>query len=366
MVDCTVSGELPPSDSPDLRILLRIRGQDALGQISQLLPEEVRGEYERLSGSYRASIRTLELCGVEWRGWELPAIMPSSHVERMMEALSVAYTATEDLHISEGAEELGDVARLFRQAEWDGVCVDNSGGVIPERFVLDGRLHPQVDVIPRELTGRMGTRGGFNVMAWEHGTRAALRPSPGRGLFSIDFNAMDLHSLASLEESGHLRDVISGDDDAYTALARRVFGATGDQLRAILKGSFLPFAYGAGIQTVATSLGVSYDPAAKLWERYRPWLESLAVGPDLARLVQGMSSAVFRACLAAVGRSAICDLGMRAMFPVHDELVLESDDCDVVTYAKDLMERRSESLTGVRYRTIVKHGGDYGHMEKLC
>lgn len=364
MVECTVSGELPPSDAIDLRILLRIRGPDAIGQISSLLTEDVRLEYDRLSLPFRAALLTMRLTGIEWRGRDPRSLMPSSHVDGLMSALSLAHGETRALHVEDGYDELRAVARLFEDAEWRGVRVESD--VIPSLHTNDGRLHPQVDVIPRELTGRMGTRGGFNVMAWERGTRHALRPSPGMGLFSIDFNAMDLHSLASLEESGALRDVISSDPDAYAALSREIFGATGEQLRAVLKGSFLPFAYGAGIGAIATTLDVSHESAAKLWERYRPWLDPLGTGPELARLVQGMSSTVFRACLARVARSQVCDLGIRALFPVHDELLLESGDPLAVLYAREMMELQSAALTGVRYRTVVKRGPDYGHMEKLC
>ena len=366
MVDCTVSGELPPSDLPDLRLLLRIKGQGALGQISELLPDGARAEYERLSTPFRVAIRTLDSCGIEWRGRAPRSVMPSSYVLDLRAALALAHEATAPLHVIDGTQELADVARLFERAEWEGVSIDMGIGAVPERFLLDGRLHPQIDVIPRELTGRMGTRGGFNVMAWKHSTRGALHPDPGKSIYSIDFNAMDLHSLTTLDEVGMLRSMVSQDDDAYTSLSRSVFGATGEQLRGVLKGSFLPFAYGAGIQTVADSLGISADSAMKLWDRYRPWLKQFIVGPDLARLVQETSSTVFRAALAAAGRSSICDLSARALFPVHDELVMESDSDSSALYVKSLMERTTESLTGVRYRTVVKRGNDYGHMEKLC
>lgn len=366
MATITCSGDMPPNAGLDLRILLRIRETDGLEAICKTLSGDDRDLFEKMTRPYRAAITSLRSVGIEWRGIDPSRLMPSKHIAAAYSALELADRCTKHIQTVGEYDNLSAISRMFSSAEWDGIRVNLDAAGVSEEFrdsvrphCLDGKIHPQIDVVPKELTERMGTRGGFNVMSWKRSERSALESSAGNMIYSIDFNSMDLHSLAVIDESGVIRSIIGDSDDGYSELALSSFGTLSPEIRAITKGSFLPMAYGASDRTIARSLGISENNASRLREKYRV-LDSFPIGSDLARLTQQTSSSVFRECLAAVARNM--PAGCRALFPVHDELILEASSGESVREISSVIESTAKEMTGIRFPTKVKAGPSYASL----
>ncbi len=352
-------------DGEDLRILLRIRGSDGIRQIASGLSESGMRGLLSAWRSVEAAIRSAAVSRTRWRPG-LSDICRRSHVDALSSALVEAYGETEGRHDRDGYPQLRRIAGHLWSAEWEGVRVDLGAPGLSPAFismlrphVTDGLIYPQIDVIPRDATGRMGTRGGWNVMAWPHGSRQSLVARTGFRIVSADFVAMDVRSIMSLSEEFRL--LVGGDvEDPYGEIASHIFGdrETG---RVVVKSSLVPLAYGASNETLAESLGTDVRRVAVVRDRLHPWLRVLPSGADLARLVQTTSSLAFRSAL-----EMLCPSDMyRVLFPVHDEVVMEvREDLHPGPIAM-MLESGASGPTGVRYRTRIRAGRSYGELRPI-
>jgi len=368
----TCSGDLPNLATNDLRILLRVREEDGLTEIGMRLHDVEMREFRKLVAPFQAQMRSLRDTGTKWRrSGSLEDIVRRGHLKLVQEALEMADDVTMPVQSWDDYEEITAVGDLFYKAEWNGISVDASVPGLTSYFtstfskhVIDNRIYPQIDVIPKDRTGRMGIRGGYNVMSWPHGCRHALVAGTGKVLGAIDVVAMDVTSLMVLNKD--FRAAVGDTDDHYAAMASAVFGSqSNESARKIVKSCFLPMTYGASNDVVAETLNCSLSTVVMLRQAFSPLLNMLPIGPDLARLVQETSSMAFRAGLA--GLAPFTDK-FKALFPIHDELVLEvnqdSATDDIVNVA-ELIEQGAMKRTGVRYKTKQKFGKNYGEMNEI-
>lgn len=368
----TCSGDLPNLATNDLRILLRIREEDGLTEIGMKLSDTEMREFRKLVAPFQAQMRSLRDTGTKWRRpGSLEEVVRRGHLKQVQEALEIADEMTMPVQSWDDYEEITAVGDLFYKAEWNGISVDaNAPGITSyftstfSKHVTDNKIYPQIDVIPKAKTGRMGIRGGYNVMSWPHGCRQALVASTGKVLGAIDVVAMDVTSLMVL--NGDFRAAVGDTDDHYTAMMSAVFGSRGNEsARKIVKSCFLPMTYGASNDVVAETLNCSLSTVVALRQAFSPLLNMLPIGPDLARLVQETSSMAFRAGLAEL--AGFTDR-FKALFPIHDELVLEVNQdsaTDDIMKVAEIIERGAMKRTGIRYKTKPKFGKNYGEMNEV-
>lgn len=367
-MDATCSGQLPPSNNNndiDLRLLFGISKQDCISEISNLI--EDKKEYIDLVSPFLKAIKTLELSKIEWRGLDPESLMPRKFVSMVYDGLNLALrNKIKEKQIDDDYKINQKISKLFSKSEWEGIILDMSR-FSPEykqvvgKHCFDGkRIHPQINVIPKESTSRMGTRGGFNVMGWKKSERNALIAPPGFKIYSIDFNAMDVHSLASLFPESNLSSVIEFDGDTYSQISIE-FGLSED--RNLVKSTFLPIIYGVSNSTLSESTGIKDSDIQKVRLLIKPILSKMPCGTDLARLVQETSSIVFRKTLADISDkiSTCCT----ALFPIHDEIIfLSQSDNDIFNIA-NCIEQSAKDISGSRYKTRVSSGIDFGNMVRL-
>jgi hypothetical protein len=357
-------GGLVPWSGQDLRILLRLSPHDPLGQLRDRHPDKAR--FDSLTSAYVAQRTSAEIAGVPWRAKFWTTFTPRA-IDDMMTCLVEVWRASLPEHILEDYEELSDVAELFYRAEWTGVEVDPIGA--PQMLathIVGTAIYPQVDVVPRAATGRMGVRGGFNVMAWPKHLRHHLVAPSGRLIASFDVNAMDVRSLLALAFPDGGSPIPMGRGvDLYQEIISfcRPGRELTDEMRAVVKDTFVPIVYGMSDEALREKYGES---GPMLRELYSPLLSRFPkLGREVALLGQTASSRAFRGGLRALARCGRRDFF--ALFPVHDELVLSVDARSVDTL-RDLastMEHGAMSVTGVEYSVRIKVGPNYGKMEVL-
>lgn len=251
----------------------------------------------------------------------------------------------------------------------------------------DGRARYKIDPIGTK-TGRMKVSSGLRVMSIPHGApREAIRSSSGR-IASIDFNAIDVVSV--MWGCGvDLARLYDGCDDVHSRTAELAFDVrsgdvTPDMRRAAKAISLVRF-YGGSAELAARSAGMSGMDAIERFDRvvgscvydFRDRLHRSAMaemelrlpsgrrvpleptdtpGKVLGLYGQGMSSYAFERALDAA-LVALSGTRSRALFPVHDELVIELlDDESVLDGVASAME---SAVEGVRYPVKCSVGGSY-------
>lgn len=191
------------------------------------------------------------------------------------------------------------------------------------------------------ITGRFGVEhGSFNPLTIPREQRGRIVPDEaGRDVAVLDFRAMDLCSIISLFPS--IADRYGRSEDPHQTTADLV-GVD----REVAKKELFVFAYGGN------------SPYHREFSERLPELVPVR-GPDLARRVQETSAIAFRAGLS----HALPHLfggGVRPMFTVHDELVLDREVDRPVDDVVAALERGASERIGFPYSVGMKVGRDYG------
>lgn len=358
----TISGDLKSRDLQDLRLLLKIRNVDGLSSISKFLSEDIRSEFESKISKFINARNSLIEAKFDYRRFNIETLYPVSILNDLYDALDFAYDNTLCMHSREDYDKLFKVSLLFLEAEWSGIRIDEAVpgmSQLVKRHLFGDRVYPQIDVIPKDKTGRLGIRGGFNVMAWHSDYRQCFIPNVGMKIYSIDFTSMDLMSLSALDKN--VSAIISNSEDAYSTLFEALFGIKcNETYRMIIKASFLQMAYGASDDAIAQSINCNVSYARKLRQAYNSILLNLPIGSELARITQSTSSNVFISALSNAETE-----GVIAVFPVHDELVVMSYDDNSVYSMANKMKETAFDVSGVRYSLKIKKGSNYKDMERI-
>lgn len=158
----------------------------------------------------------------------------------------------------------------------------------------DGRARPTIYTLAAD-TGRMScVRPNLQQVPRQGGMRSCIVADPGQLLISADFAGVEIRVAAALSGDLELARVIAAHDtdpaghpDVHTMIARQVFGpdATKEH-RYLTKRGVFAYLYGAGVDKIARTLGITLTQAQAVIDR----LAGLA--PGLAQWSQGLVNAV--------------------------------------------------------------------------
>lgn len=133
---------------------------------------------------------------------------------------------------------------------------------------VDGLLHPEIRTL-RARTGRMSiTKPALQTLPrGEAVVRNAFIPHEGHSLVSSDWSQIEMRLMAhfsgdqDLQNSFKVADETGG--DFFAEMGKIIFSDPGfskkDKRRALVKGTMYGACYGAGVQKMAETAGVSFD-----------------------------------------------------------------------------------------------------------
>jgi DNA polymerase I-like protein with 3'-5' exonuclease and polymerase domains len=235
----------------------------------------------------------------------------------------------------------------------------------------DGRARPTVYTLGAD-TGRMScVRPNLQQVPREGGFRPCITADPGELLVSADFASVEIRVAAALSGDSTLRALLEAGIDVHGEIAKQWSGPGYTKAdRYDTKRGVFGWLYGASIETIARTLGVSESIAAAIVDTLKD------MAPQLVRWSYGIREAVknghtkFPAysgrvihlptnaphaapnyCIQGTARELLIDAlvrwestrwGQATLLPVHDEIVLAipADDAAEATAALvDVMQR---------------------------
>lgn len=136
-------------------------------------------------------------------------------------------------------------------------------------------------------TGRMScVRFNLQQLSRQGGIRSCITALPGYVLISADFSGVEIRTMAALSQDSNLRAILRQGADIHAMVAGQVFGpewTKADRYR--VKPGIFGWAYGGGIPTLATQIGVSQpvmqaivDQFASMAPEYVEWADQLKRG----------------------------------------------------------------------------------------
>lgn len=223
-----------------------------------------------------------------------------------------------------------------------------------ERYLVRGRVHPQVDA--RQASGRLSiTKPGLTVMGKRNGRwveREVFLPEPGHVILACDMSQIDARAIAALSQDPAYMALFEPGVDAHEEVADRVWGVRDgpdgeyrNRAKAIAHG----WNYGMGITGLARQAGVTLEVAeqfdATMRERFprlvewRDEVREQARGGDLldngwGRLMRADPERAHTQAPALMGQGCARDLMMDVVLRlplevvpmiraiVHDEILL--------------------------------------------
>jgi DNA polymerase-1 len=232
----------------------------------------------------------------------------------------------------------------------------------------DGFVHAQINQLGAK-TGRMSMeRPALQTLPRGRVIRDCFIPREGHSLISADFDGIEMRLLAHFAKDPALIEAIHS-GDIHLATAQRVYAdntiTKKDPKRQIAKNVGFAKIYGAGVEKIAATAGVSVEAARDFLTSYdstfpgvkafqnqvaqiatqRSRQEGVAyVRTPLGRrqvsdgdkdyalvnfLIQGMAADVFKEALVRLAES---DIGDYLMLPVHDEIIADVPTEDVEEY----------------------------------
>ena len=229
----------------------------------------------------------------------------------------------------------------------------------------NGFVHPRMNQLGAR-TGRMSMeRPALQTLPRGRIVRDCFIPRDGHTLLSADFDGVEMRILAHFAQDKNLIDAINS-GDIHLATARRVFGddtiGKKDPRRQIAKSVGFAKIYGAGVDKIALTAGVSTEAAREFLTQYdamfpgvrnfqntvgrvveqrkrevgRAFVKTpigrLQVSDDdrdyalVNALIQGMAADVFKEALVRLAESPVGDY---LLLPVHDEIIADVPAEDV-------------------------------------
>lgn len=273
-------------------------------------------------------LRTASLCGLQDRDWQ--ETCPEWVVQRVL----VGRLEAEEVLRLEGPRKGED---LDCQAELALVLAERHG------FLLDGqKTHTRFKFIGTK-TGRFGVETGwFNPMTIAAVDRGRIRARPGTRIASLDFVAMDLCSMLVLEPSLHR--IYEGAEDLH--LRTTEWLGMDVSMRDHVKEQTFVYVYG-GRSDLELTIAHHMPEMTRLRER-----------PGTPLLVQERSATTFRWALGSC-LDLLMVRGIKPLFPVHDELVVEYSDDAAVVELVGRMQGTATRMTGVPHRVRLRTGETY-------
>lgn len=129
---------------------------------------------------------------------------------------------------------------------------------------VDGKLHCSIRTLGAR-TGRMSiTDPALQTLPkGEALVRKAFIPHPGQSLISVDYSQIEMRLFAHFSGSQQMANAFKGDEDFFVTLARQIYSdpslGKDDKRRALTKSTMYGKAYGAGVQKMAETAGVTFD-----------------------------------------------------------------------------------------------------------
>ena len=229
----------------------------------------------------------------------------------------------------------------------------------------DGFLHPQMNQLGAR-TGRMSMeRPALQTLPRGRVVRDCFIPREGNSLISADFDGIEMRCLAHFAQDKNLIDAINS-GDIHLTTAQRVYGDDTidkkDPRRQIAKSVGFAKIYGAGVDKIAATAGVSIEDARAFLNQYDATFPGVKqfqttvgrvveqrkresgrafVKTPLGRLqlsdndrdyalvnalIQGMAADVFKEALIRLDES---DVGEYLLLPVHDEVIIDAPTEDI-------------------------------------
>lgn len=124
---------------------------------------------------------------------------------------------------------------------------------------LDGRIHPHVNVLGADATGRMSYAGGIPLQQFPADARPIVASETGRRLYSIDWSSIEPILMANAAGETPMIDAFEGGADLYGP----VMAATGVD-RKTAKVVLLAAMYGQGAASLGLKLGMDEVSTARL------------------------------------------------------------------------------------------------------
>lgn len=137
----------------------------------------------------------------------------------------------------------------------------------------NGVLHPSINTLGA-ITGRMSIQNpALQTLPRGSIVRDAFLPRPGMGWISADFDAVEMRLLAHFCQDPAMLAAIQGEDvDIHTSMARLMYQddsiSKKDSRRQIMKNGNFAKIYGAGIEKLAVTAGVSVDETKQFLDVY--------------------------------------------------------------------------------------------------
>lgn len=201
-----------------------------------------------------------------------------------------------------------------------------------DRADADGRVHHSIRVL-QARTGRdsitgppMQTLPARDDGAWM--IRRCILPDDGNSIWTVDYNSQEARLFAHYSRDPGMLAALAAGEDLYTYTARIIYGdptiTKSDDRRTLTKVNMLAFLYGAGIDKLAKTSGLSHDDTRafimRLFESF-PNVRELTGDHAIGGSYPGGPATVARQRGAVEGlRYVLTKSGRRFSVPNDDEL----------------------------------------------
>lgn len=224
---------------------------------------------------------------------------------------------------------------------------------------VDGTLHCSIRTLGAR-TGRMSiTDPALQTLPKGEATvRKAFVPHPGHALVAVDYSQIEMRLFAHFSGSQQMADAFKGEEDFFVTLCRQIYGdptiTKDDKRRGLTKNTMYGKAYGAGVQKMAETAGVTFEQMKQVVDtfdsaypdvkRFQKEIEQVAgerehregvayvntpfgrrLPADSGRsyallnyLLQGHAAELLKRALVRLDASG---LGDSLILPVHDEVI---------------------------------------------
>ena len=284
-------------------------------------------------------------------------------------------------------EYFRDRASIFEQLKnlYDLKCTLDSMKLNDLAVGADGRNRARIKAFGT-ITGRNSMSSSGSVFGPARWVRGLIQPSPGRAVCYLDYEAQEFGVSAYLSEDPNMIEAYQSGDPylAFAKMARMApddaTKATHEEIRDTFKTLCLAVSYGMGVETFARAIDKSVQAAEELFSIYRRTFSVFCAWRDRAlnfAIVHGYLHTMFdwrlryrrkdnirtfynflsqggAAEMLRVACILVTEAGIIACLPVHDAILIESDESEIERVAEEateLMKRASRiTLNGPELR----------------